>query len=152
MKKAIVILCSIILAFSSNAQKLKETDVPTEVKTKFATIYPDVKSVKWEKEDGKFEAEFEQNKIEIAVLFEANGTYVQAEVRISISSLPKGVNEYVSKNHAGKKIEEASKITDAKGSVTYEAEVGNSDYLFDANGNFLRKDSEAKDREDDDKK
>lgn len=52
-------------------------------------MFPDVKADKWEKEDGKYEAEFRQNKVETSVLFEASGTYVQTETEIAVSELPK---------------------------------------------------------------
>jgi hypothetical protein len=39
----------------------------------------------------------------------------------------------------GKKIKEASHITDAKGVISYEAEIDGVDYIFDADGKMLRK-------------
>jgi len=42
------------------------------------------------------------------------------------------------KNIRAKKIKEAAKITDAKGVVTYEAEVTGKDLIFDASGKFLK--------------
>lgn len=152
MKTIIVIFSIAVLILSANAQKLKESDVPAPVKTKFTSMYPNVTGAKWEMENSKYEAEFKENSVETSVLFEAGGTYVQTEVEIPISSLPAGVNSYASKNLPGKKIAEATQITSADGSVSYEAEIGGPDYLFDANGNFIRKDTDDKDTEDDDKK
>ncbi|MBC7865300.1 MAG: hypothetical protein IAF38_20155, partial [Bacteroidia bacterium] len=51
-----------------------------------------------------------------------------------------------------KKVKEAAKITDAKGVVTYEAEIDNADYIFDSTGNFLKKEIESDSDKDDDKK
>lgn len=54
-------------------------------------------------------------------------------------------------NLAGEKISEAEKVVHANGTITYEAEIGNTDYKFDSNGNFLNKDDENpndKDEED----
>ena len=53
--------------------------------------------------------------------------------------MPSAVLEYVVKELAGKKIEEAAKIESPAEKVTYEAEVGGVDYLFDEAGNFLSK-------------
>ena len=132
-----------------NAQVLKEADVTQAVKAKFISLYPAKPNVKWEKEKNNYEAELKQNKIEISVLFEANGTMVQAETEILVSALPKAIADYVSKNLAGKKIEEAARINDAKGKITYEAEVGKMDYLFDENGNFISKEEDNEKDEDD---
>ncbi|MEO8513091.1 MAG: PepSY-like domain-containing protein [Ignavibacteria bacterium] len=134
--------------YGVNAQKLKEKDVPSAVKTAFTAMYPDAKQIKWEMEDKKYEGEFKANNVESSALFEANGTYVQTETEIPVSSLPEAVSEYLSKNLAGKKIKEAAKITDVKGTVTYEAEVGGSDYLFDSNGSFLSKSTDSNDNDD----
>jgi hypothetical protein len=49
----------------------------------------------------------------------------------------------------GKKISEASKILDATGNLSYEAEVENIDYIFDANGSLIK---QEQDKEKDDSK
>ncbi len=148
MKKTILII--ILLAFTSisNAQKLKESDVPTAVRTAFVKMYPGALSVEWEMENSKYEGEFKENSVETSAIFEANGTYVQTEVEIAVSSLPEAVSQYVTKNLKGEKIKEAAKITDAKGTITFEAEVGGSDYLFDASGVFLSKSTDSNDDDD----
>ena len=117
-------------------------DVPAVVKTKFASLHPDIKKPKWEKEGANFEAEFEQNEVEMSLLFDASGNVLETETEIKVSELPKGVTDYCSKNFAGKKIKEASKIVDSKGTVTYEAEIGGADQIFDANGNFIKSQKE----------
>ncbi len=149
MKTTILIIILFSFTCVSNAQRLKESDVPTAVKTAFVKMYPGAISVEWEMENSKYEAEFKENNVETSAIFEANGTYVQTEVEIAVSSLPEAVREYVSKNLAGKKIKEAAKIIDAKGTITYEAEVGGKDYIFDASGVFLKIDSDGDDDKDD---
>ncbi|MEO8664887.1 MAG: PepSY-like domain-containing protein [Ignavibacteria bacterium] len=144
MKTLIFAILITGIALNANAQKLKESNVPSAVKTTFSSMYPGVKNVKWEKEDGKYEAGFEENKIETSVLFDANGIYTQKEVEIPVSELPDAIKNYVSANLSGKKIKEASKITEANGSISYEAEIGNQDYIFDQSGNLLKKESGEK--------
>ncbi len=121
------------------AQKIKESEVPAPVKATLAKQHPDVKNVKWEKEGANYEAEFEVKEVETSALIAANGNLIETEVEISVSALPKRALEYVSKNLADAKIKEASKITDTKGVITYEAEVNKVDYLFDANGILIKK-------------
>ncbi|HEY6163058.1 MAG TPA: PepSY-like domain-containing protein [Bacteroidia bacterium] len=111
------------------------TDVPAMVKTKFSSLYPGVKKVKWGKEDNKYEAEFEMNEVETSVLFDMNGNVLETETEVPVSQLPSSVSGYCSKNFSGKKIKEASKIVDAKGTVKWEAEIDGKDHLFDDNGN-----------------
>ncbi len=149
MKRILFLLMSV--TFFSNcadAQKIKSTEVPAAVKSAFEKQYPDVKDVDWEKEDSNYEAEFEVSKIETSVVYDANGTLIETEVEIAVSALPQIAQDYVSKNYPKSKISEAAKITSASDTVTYEAEVGESDLIFDANGNFVKEVKEKEDIED----
>jgi hypothetical protein len=146
--KTIITILSLSLGVSLvNAQTLKEADVPKAVKDAFTKQYPGVKAEKWEKEGNNYEVEIHVNKVETSVVYGPNGNLLETEVEISVSELPKAAQDYITKNVPGKKIKEASKITTAKGEITYEAEVGGEDYLFDASGNFIKKESE-KDNDD----
>jgi len=141
----VLVICS-----AANAQDLNEADVPASVKAKFALLYPEVKNVKWEKENGYYEAEMDQSKIETSVLLDGSGNLIQTETEIRALDLPKGVSDYSSQNLRSQKINEATRIVDASGVITYEAEIGNTDYLFDSDGKFIKKDSDSDDNEKDD--
>ena len=150
MKKIIFTINIAFITICANAQQLKVEDVPYSVKSNFSLIYPNVINVKWEIENGMYEAEFYQNNVETSVLFGANGTFVRKELEILTSELPEEVKKYASENLPGKKINEASVITDANGVVTYEAEIGNKDFVFDQYGIFLKKESDENDGSEDD--
>ncbi|GAB3047393.1 PepSY-like domain-containing protein [Spirosoma pulveris] len=113
-------------------------DVPAATKARVARLYPGVKAVKWEKEDGNYEAELTHNGKELSLVIDANGNILETETTIALSALPASVRDYVAKHHAGKKIKEAAEIVDANGKKTYEAEVGGKDLMFDANGQFIK--------------
>ncbi|HLG02207.1 MAG TPA: PepSY-like domain-containing protein [Bacteroidia bacterium] len=152
MKKMLLMLLTLGIG-QLNAQNVKESEVPAAAKTKFQSLYPNAKNVQWEKEGADYEAEFVENKTETSVVITATGTLVQTEVEISQLMLPSGINAYAQKNLPGKKITEAVKITSANGVITYEAEIGGDDYIFDTEGNFIRKEIEEKeagDEKDDD--
>ena len=152
MKKVLVFVGILALGISVYAHDTKEKNIPPAVEAKFSEMYPNVKDAKWEKENGIYEAEFGSRETETAVLFSPNGKYIQTEVEVSVSTLPKGASDYAAKKLSGKKIAEATKITDAKGLIRYEAEIGDADYLFDENGKFLSKKSECKEDDNDDDK
>jgi len=157
--KAIIITTAVALCFGAKAQKLKEAQVPSAVKEAFAKQFPNIKDTDWEKEGQNYEAEFEvkrvnmengksvKSSVEKSAVFDATGQMLQVEEEIPASQLPAAVRDYVTKNLGGKKIAEAAKITDAKGTVTYEAEVNKEDYIFDSGGNFLLKEKEDKDKD-----
>ncbi|MBL7894677.1 MAG: PepSY-like domain-containing protein [Bacteroidia bacterium] len=161
MKKIMITMGVLSFIYgSSSAQEIKESEVPVAVKEAFKKQFPNVKDVDWEKEGSNYEAEFElvqvpmdgkgkKREIEKSVEYTANGELIQLEEEVEVVSLPAAINEYVNKNYPGKKIKEASKITEANGTVKYEAEVEKQDLIFDANGAFLEKEAT---KDDDDKK
>jgi hypothetical protein len=138
MKKIAIMMVAAMITSLTFAQKLQEKDVPAPVKTAFQKNFPQAKAEKWEKEGGNFEAEFELNTSEQSVLFDAQGNLLETEVEIELNKLPKGVLEYVKANYKGQNVKEAAKIADAKGTVTYEAEIKGMDILFDSNGKFIK--------------
>lgn len=153
MKNLIAIAAVALVTNVACAQKVKEADVPAAVKEAFAKKYPGTKA-EWEKEGADYEAEFHENKVETSVVFDPNGTFKEHEVEIKTTELPKTVTEYCTKNYAGYKLKEASKINDAAGKVWYEAEVEKGkevvEMIFDDKGNFVKK-SEESGKKDDDK-
>jgi hypothetical protein len=128
-----MLLCSTL----TYAQKIQEKDVPAPVKNAFQKQYPKVAAVKWTKEKEKFEASFDLSKVDNSVLFDGQGNVLETEVEIQTSQLPAGVLAYIKAQYK-QTIKEAAKITDAKGNITYEAEIKGKDLIFDSNGKFIK--------------
>lgn len=114
----------------------EQTEVPAAVKQAFEKQYPGTK-VKWDDENGKYEAGFKHQGHEMSVLYNANGSVEETEMEIPVKDLPAAVHTYISTHKLGK-IKGAAKITKANGTVEYEAEVKNGDAIFSASGEFLR--------------
>ena len=138
MKKSILLVAIGFTTLTACAQKMKEADVPAAVKAAFTKAYPNTKAGSWEKENGNFEAEFDVNKSEMSVLIDPSGNITETETEIKVAELSKTITDYCAKNYPGKKIAEASKIVDAKGVITYEAEINKTDVLFSADGKFIK--------------
>lgn len=138
MKKLALNAVAAMITSLTFAQKLKEKDIPASVKTAFQKNFLQAKAENWEKEGSNFEAEFEWDNLEQSVLIDAQGNVIETEVEIELNQLPKGVLEFVKANYKGQKVKEAAKITDAKGTVTYEAEIKGMDLLFDSTGKFIK--------------
>lgn len=145
MKHFILLCIAVSFSIGAFAQKVKEADVPQVVKDAFSKMYPNATVEKWEKENGNYEAEFDLNKVDNSAVFTPEGSLVMTEIEITTGELPQGARDYVKNNLGNKKITEASKITSASGEVTFEAEVGGKDYIFDANGTYLRTEAEDND-------
>ncbi len=118
-------------------EKKEQANVPAVVKQGFTKQFPGA-SAKWEKEDGKYEANFKHMNHEMSAVFEANGSMTESEMEIKASELPAGVATYIKEHYKGASIKEVAKITKANGEVNYEAEVHGKDLIFDAYGKFLK--------------
>jgi hypothetical protein len=136
MKKTILMG---IMAFATLTSQAQKSSIPDAVKAKIAATYPKATAVKFEKEGKEFEAGFKNEGKEMSILMDGQGNILETETDITVAELPKGVQEYLTKNFKGKKIKEAATIVDAKGVKKFEAEIGGKDYLFDEKGNLLKK-------------
>jgi hypothetical protein len=151
MKKYIIliVIAATIIPSAFAQKKEKEEDdnkgkkiaVPVVVKQSFARQYAGAVA-RWEKEDGKYEAEFKDKGLEMSVLYEANGAVAETEIEISVKELPAAAIAYVKTNYKDAKIKEASKITKANGTIYYEAEVKGEGLVFDTNGNLIKKEKD----------
>ncbi|MET3981182.1 hypothetical protein ABIB62_003741 [Mucilaginibacter sp. UYP25] len=139
IKTTAAILIATTVGLTATAQQINSTHVPAVAKVAFEKAYPGIKSVKWEKEKGDFEAGFKQGSKEMSAVFKADGTQVESEMEINAATLPATVIVYVKQHYKGAVIKEAAKITKtATGEVNYEAEVKGKDLLFDSAGKFIR--------------
>lgn len=150
--KTLSIIAALLLGVGYvNAQEKKEKEIAVPATTKAALLkqFPNAKDLEWEKKGDVFEAEFELNKEEAHALIDASGKIIKSEVEMDVVQLPKAIADYVTKNLDGKRVKEASKITDENGAVTYEVEVGRKEYIFDATGSFVKIEDEKGEKEDD---
>lgn len=121
------------------AQTVKSSNVPAPAKDALMKKYPEASKVTWEKEKGNYEANWGGKSGEdMSVQFTPAGVFIEQVAAISPSQLPAAVSSYVKAHYKGVKITEAGKVTDAKGSLKYEAEVKGKDLMFDEKGNFLK--------------
>ncbi len=143
MKKIILsltVLFSTAIGFAQNT--------PDAVKAAFAKKFPGVTVKKWDAEDGKYEANFTQSGKTMSATFSAAGAWEETETDIKTSELPAAITSYIKTNYKGKSIKEAAIISNPTTEKMYEAEVGGTDLLFDANGKFIKAVKEAPDKED----
>ena len=142
MKKSILLIALALGVVSVKAQKLDASAVPSGVTASFQKSYSAIKEVKWEKEGGNYEAHFKDGAGSETAVYDATGKFLQSEKAIAVTKLPKDATDYLSKNLPGKKVKEAAEIKDAAGVITYEAEVNEVDYTFDAKGKFLKQEAD----------
>ena len=120
----------------------KKIPPPPAAKAAFLKAFPGSSNIKWEKENGKYEAEFSQNGKDMSAEFDETGTLLESELTIKASELPAPVLQYVKEHYKGASIKEAAKITKSNGEVNYEAEVNKVDVIFDAKGKFIKEEKD----------
>lgn len=141
--KKLTTLIALMISLMSFAQKTKEQNVPQNITGTFHKKYPKAENVVWNKEGKNFEASFKVNAVDNSILLNADGKIIETEVAIKTNELPEKAIQYLKNNFKNKKIKEAAKIVTENGNVTYEAEIGNNDLLFDHDGNFIKKMKES---------
>lgn len=137
MNRLILLSAILCLTMQLEAQSVKERDVPSAVTSRVSTLYPDAAKIKWEMEDGMYEASFMTGEAETSVMVSSQGILVQTETEIEVSALPKEAAIYIMQNNPGNAIQEATKRTDVYGVVRYEVELKNMEYVFDSTGKLL---------------
>lgn len=116
-------------------------DAPSVVKSAFAKSFPGASVKKWDKEDGKYEANFSKGGKMMSATFAADGTLEETETDIKVSELPSSVIEYIKAHYKNAVVKEAAMIIRGNDKM-YEAEVKGRDLLFDMQGKFLKEEED----------
>lgn len=143
MKQLLILALLTGSFFSIQAQKLQASKVPGMVKASFEKQYPGLTGT-WEKEDGNYEVNFKQNGSAMSAIISPSGSILETETDIKVSELLPAISSYIKSHYKNKVIKEAAKIVNADGSLTYEAEVGDADVIFDSAGKFIKEVKKAK--------
>jgi len=104
------------------AQDLKTEEVPAKVRTSFTTAHTNVQDIEWEKKGDHFKVEFESNKMDHDIWYDAEGNVVKSKMEITESELPAAVVSAVKKAYADYKIDSVE-VLEMNGAKTYEVEI-----------------------------
>lgn len=142
MKKVLFAIGLTTTFFFVSCDKKKEA--PQAVQTAMEQLYPGISKIDWDNEDtNMWEAEFKNSGVETSVTFFADGKMKEIEEKIAMADFPKTGLDYLKQNYPKEKVEEMVRLTDANGTVTYEIEVKDSEFIFDTQGNLMQKDKKS---------
>ena len=114
--------------------------------------FPMARDVEWAVENDDFEAEFEHDGKEMAMVIGRNGAVKETRAEIDRDALPQGVRDAVSASFNGKRIRKAFRVTYGDGSTLFAALIGRGEegrmLLFDEQGRYVR--TKMKEQEDED--
>ncbi len=142
MKKSFI-TATVIGSLLTSVLFAQNIQVPQGVKEAFTKKYPEATHVIWEKEKGNYEANWGgKSNEDNSAMYSPKGEFIEIAKAIPVSQLPASAKDYVKNNFKNASINEASIVTDAKGKVTYEAEVNHKDVIFSNDGNFIKTEKE----------
>lgn len=121
----------------ADAQKCSSMDVPSAAKDAFSKSHPGVEDVDWNRDGSNYLAKYEVDKNDMSSCYDNTGKLLESKEEIDESSLPEAALAYVNANCKADDIKESTKVTDAKGNVTYEVKVKGKHLIFDTYGILL---------------
>ena len=140
--KSIIGFILLLTTVTIYTQNIKEYDIPDAVKNTFKVNFPDINNVKWDLENGKYEAEFKVNNVEKTAVIDKMGKLTATETDISVNSLPIAVQNEVKNDFPSAEVKEACKI-EKSGEINYEAEIkdGSNSWklIYSEEGKLLKK-------------
>lgn len=135
----LISIATLFMSTSIFAQKMEQKDVPVTIITEFKEMYPEIHTVKWEKEKKDFKATFIKDDIEHIIHFNEKGTRHKTKIRIKEEMLPFNTHNYISTHFPTFKYKEIEKITDKHGIITYKVIINEEEYFFNENGRHIKK-------------
>lgn len=156
MKKLGVAMLSAALTMASQVDAQTNSNVPEKVKASFSKKFPNVKEVKWDKEnETEWEAEFKMNGKKYSANFTPDGVWKETEYEIKYAEVPEVVKQKLKTEFNGYDIEEAE-IAETKDGKVYEfaLEKGKTELevAISPDGKVLKKEEKKEDAEKDDDK
>ncbi|MCB0663063.1 MAG: PepSY-like domain-containing protein [Saprospiraceae bacterium] len=152
MKRTILMALAAALITSFSFAQNKGEVVPEKVEKAFHKKFPDVKKVRWEKENATvWEGEFKMNGTECSANFDQEGKWLETEMEIKKTDIPANVQRVLDEKYAGFKIEESEKTETMEGKFfEFEMEKGEKtiELRMTPDGKVV---SEKVEEEDDDK-
>ncbi len=101
-----------------------QVKAPKLVLDAFKQKFPDVTSVKWQKEDThEYEATFHSKGVKTSANFSDTGELLETETEIKFSDLPNNIQTAFTTKYPQLKAKTISKIETARGVITYELEM-----------------------------
>ncbi len=137
MKPSIAFLCTLFLFSSLQAQKIKPSEVPDPVLTKFSLIYPDASRTTWTQEEEHYQVAFKNDKKKTEAVFTSEGKVFLTRTEIRTCALPEPALDFLRKADAEVKIEDACIVQDHRGVITFNAHVDDKSYIFDWTGQHM---------------
>ena len=122
MKKSLLLFSAMTCAVAACGQNIKTAVVPSLVMNTFQTTFSNATDIEWEKHKEFYVVDFELGTIEHEVKISPSGKISQQKQDISVSELPKTIQEAVSRKFSKFRIDDADKL-EKDGQTYYQVEL-----------------------------
>jgi len=148
MKKIVSLLIAILIISSASfAQKLSSGKVPAPVKKAFSKDFPKSSKATWTMDEGNYEVNFLVNEVKNSATYDKDGKWLEKEVVIRLSEIPKDIRTSITKNFPGFHANEAEKVETNGKDLEYHIGIykGKEKYevQFSLKGDVLKKEAKA---------
>lgn len=122
MKKLRIAALLLFATAAVSAQDLRTNEVPANLQSTFTKSFTNVKDVEWEKKGDVYKVEFEINRMDHDIWYDAQGNVIKSKIEISESELPSAVASAVKTKYADYKIDSVE-VLEEGGKKTYKVEI-----------------------------
>lgn len=141
MKKLRIAALLLFATAAVSAQDLRTNEVPANLQSTFTKSFTNVKDVEWEKKGDVYKVEFEINRMDHDIWYDAQGNVIKSKIEISESELPLAVASAVKTKYADYKIDSVE-VLEEGGKKTYKVEIEKGwtkerKLVLDASGEIL---------------
>lgn len=141
MKSLKVAALALLATAAVSAQDLKESEVPAKLLANFNKEYSTATDVEWEKEKELYKVEFDMDRNEYELWYDASGKMTKMEKELKVTELPQAIKSKISSSYASYKIDDIE-IKEENGKTTYEVELedGRKEIIviFDESGSVIK--------------
>lgn len=141
MKSLKVAALALLATATVRAQDLKKEEVPSDLMSNFEKEYANATDVEWEKEDELYKVEFDMDRNEYELWYDASGKMTKMEKELKVAELPQAIKSKISSSYASYKIDDIE-IKEENEKTTYEVELEDGrkeiTVIFDESGSVIK--------------
>ena len=148
-----ILLLPLLAACDHEGEKgLALTDVPPAVRDAFNARFPAATEVRWEREDSiSFAVDFRDEQAQRSVTFDRTGRWLVSEMTIDTTQLPPQVRLAISRDRAGRTVNEIERVEHPEEESFYEVEFkdanGTMEVAYDADGTEREREVEGNEKD-----
>lgn len=118
-----ILWTSVLACASCSSQDIPESKVPSVVINSVQARVPDVDKLEWEKQEGRYEAEYDINdSTEKSILVDGTGKILMTKQNVPRAALPVQVTEAIGRDYKMYRMNEVEKL-EVNGNIYYQLEL-----------------------------